>query len=90
MVQDLLLMQALSEALLKLAEAVERIDGGTTTESRTTTTTTNQTVPTTTTAGGIKTLDKDFLNKKPFSKEELTNFCNIMKPFFEKCEIRGI
>jgi pyruvate formate lyase activating enzyme len=39
---------------------------------------------------GIKTLDQSFINKKPFSKEELMNFCNIMKPFFEKCEIRGV
>lgn len=39
---------------------------------------------------GIKTLDKKFVNKKSFSKEELINFCNIMKRFFEKCEIRGI
>jgi pyruvate formate lyase activating enzyme len=39
---------------------------------------------------GIKTLDKKFVNKEPFSKEELEKFCNIMKPFFEKCEIRGL
>jgi len=38
---------------------------------------------------GIKTLDKSFVNKKPFSKEELIKIYNIMKPFFEKCEIRG-
>jgi pyruvate formate lyase activating enzyme len=38
---------------------------------------------------GIKTLDKNFVNKKSFSKGELEKFCNIMKPFFEKCEIRG-
>lgn len=38
----------------------------------------------------IKTLDKEFLSKKPFSKEDLINFCNIMKPYFEVCEIRGI
>ena len=39
---------------------------------------------------GIKTLDKNFVNKKPFSKEELINFCNILKPYFKKCEIRGL
>jgi pyruvate formate lyase activating enzyme len=39
---------------------------------------------------GIKTLNKDFLEKKPFSKEELERFRDTMKPFFEKCEIRGI
>jgi pyruvate formate lyase activating enzyme len=39
---------------------------------------------------GIKTLDKSLMNKKPFSKEELENFCSIMKPYFEKCMIRGI
>jgi pyruvate formate lyase activating enzyme len=39
---------------------------------------------------GIKNLDKSFVNKKSFSKEELTNFCNILKPFFDKCEIRGV
>lgn len=38
---------------------------------------------------GIKTLDDSFVGKKPFSKEELENFCNILKPFFKKCEIRG-
>lgn len=39
---------------------------------------------------GIKTLDKNFMNKKSFSKEDLENFCNILKPYFEKCEIRGL
>lgn len=39
---------------------------------------------------GIKTLNKNFVNKKPFSKEELVEFCNIMKPFFETCELRGV
>lgn len=39
---------------------------------------------------GIKTLDKSFVNKKPFSKEELVNFCNILKPYFEMCSIRGV
>jgi pyruvate formate lyase activating enzyme len=39
---------------------------------------------------GIKTLDKSFVGKKPFSKEDLINFCNILKPYFETCEIRGI
>lgn len=38
---------------------------------------------------GIKTLDKNFVNKRPFSKEELEFFCRIMRPYFEKCEIRG-
>lgn len=39
---------------------------------------------------GIKTLDNSFLNKKSFTDEEMKNFCKIMKPFFEKCEIRGL
>lgn len=39
---------------------------------------------------GIKTLDKNFIDKKPFSKEELIKFCNILKPYFETCKIRGI
>jgi len=39
---------------------------------------------------GIKTLDRKFVDKKPFSKEELINFCNILKPYFKTCEIRGI
>jgi len=39
---------------------------------------------------GIKTLDKNFVNKKPFSEEELIKFCNILKPYFETCKIRGI
>jgi len=39
---------------------------------------------------GIKTLDRGFVGKKSFSKEELMNFCNILKPYFETCEIRGI
>jgi pyruvate formate lyase activating enzyme len=39
---------------------------------------------------GIKTLDKSFVGKKPFTKEELENFCNIMKPYFKNCEIRGL
>jgi pyruvate formate lyase activating enzyme len=38
---------------------------------------------------GIKNLDKSFVGKKPFSNEELENFCKILKPYFEKCEIRG-
>ncbi len=38
---------------------------------------------------GIKTLDKKFVDMKSFSKEKLEKFCNILKPFFEKCEIRG-
>ena len=38
---------------------------------------------------GIKTLNKDFVGKKPFSKEELISFCNMLKPYFKKCEIRG-
>jgi hypothetical protein len=37
----------------------------------------------------IKTLDKDFLKRRSFAKEELENFHKIMKPFFETCEIRG-
>ncbi len=39
---------------------------------------------------GIKTLDKNFVNKKPFTKEELIKFRNILKPYFETCEIRGV
>ena len=39
---------------------------------------------------GIKTLDKSFVCKKSFTKEELMKFCNILKPYFEKCEIRGV
>jgi pyruvate formate lyase activating enzyme len=39
---------------------------------------------------GIKTLDKNFVGKKPFSKEELIKFCNILKPYFKTCEIRGV
>jgi pyruvate formate lyase activating enzyme len=38
---------------------------------------------------GVKTLDRSFVGGKSFTKEELTNFCNIMKPYFDKCEIRG-
>ena len=38
---------------------------------------------------GIKNLDKEFTGKKSFSKEELEVFCNIMKPFFKSCKIRG-
>jgi len=38
---------------------------------------------------GIKNLDKSFIGMKSFSKEEVENFCNIMKPHFKKCEIRG-
>jgi len=39
---------------------------------------------------GIKTLDKNFIGKKSFSKEELMNFCDIMRPYFNRCEIRGV
>jgi len=39
---------------------------------------------------GIKNLDKSFEGKKPFTEEELERFCIVMKPYFEKCEIRGI
>ena len=39
---------------------------------------------------GIKTINKEFMNKPPFTKNELIKFCNIMKPYFEKCSIRGI
>ncbi len=39
---------------------------------------------------GIKTLDENLIGKKSFSKEELTKFYNILKPYFETCEIRGI
>jgi pyruvate formate lyase activating enzyme len=39
---------------------------------------------------GVKTLDKSFLEKKPFTKEELSVFCNTLKPFFGICDIRGL
>lgn len=39
---------------------------------------------------GIKTFDKEFIGKKSFTIEELENFCNILKPYFDICEIRGI
>ena len=39
---------------------------------------------------GIKTLDKSFVGKEPFSKLELGVLCNVMKPFFERCELRGV
>ncbi|MBN2203342.1 MAG: anaerobic ribonucleoside-triphosphate reductase activating protein [Candidatus Aenigmarchaeota archaeon] len=39
---------------------------------------------------GIKTFDKTFENKKSFTKEELESFQKLMKPYFEKCEIRGV
>jgi pyruvate formate lyase activating enzyme len=38
---------------------------------------------------GIKTLDKSFVDRKPFSREELMKFCSIMKSFFSVCETRG-
>jgi pyruvate formate lyase activating enzyme len=38
----------------------------------------------------IETQDKKLNKIKPFSKEELEKFCSILKPYFEKCEIRGI
>jgi len=37
-----------------------------------------------------KTLDLAFQNEKPFSKEEMLRLCEIAKPYFEKCEVRGI
>jgi pyruvate formate lyase activating enzyme len=39
---------------------------------------------------GTKTLDKSFVNKKPFSKEEMNKFCSVLKPYFSKCEVRGV
>ena len=36
---------------------------------------------------GIKTLDKRLIGKS-VSEEQMKNFCKILKPFFEKCEIR--
>ena len=39
---------------------------------------------------GIKTLDKNFVSKKPYSEEELEEFCNILKPFVECCKVRGL
>ncbi|MFH0928942.1 MAG: anaerobic ribonucleoside-triphosphate reductase activating protein [Candidatus Aenigmatarchaeota archaeon] len=39
---------------------------------------------------GIKTLDKSLVGKKSFSKNEIENFHNIIKPFFGRCEIRGL
>lgn len=38
----------------------------------------------------IKTLDRQFMNKRSFTKEELEDFRKIMKPFFVSCEIRGL
>ncbi len=38
----------------------------------------------------IKTLDKTYREKKPYIREELIEFCNLLKPFFNECEIRGI
>lgn len=39
---------------------------------------------------GIKTLDKNFVSKKPYSEEELEEFCNILKTFVEHCRVRGL
>ena len=39
---------------------------------------------------GVKTLDPSFVGKKPFSKEEMEKFCDILRPHFKKCEIRGL
>lgn len=39
---------------------------------------------------GIKNLDKSFVGKESFSKEDLERFLDIMKPYFKKCDIRGI
>jgi len=36
---------------------------------------------------GIKTLDKRLIGKS-VSEEQMKNFCKILKPFFEACEIR--
>jgi pyruvate formate lyase activating enzyme len=36
---------------------------------------------------GIKTLDKKLIGKT-VSREEMEKFCSILKPFFDKCEIR--
>ena len=35
-------------------------------------------------------LDKDYEKIEPYTKEELIGFWKIAKPYFEKCEIRGI
>jgi pyruvate formate lyase activating enzyme len=37
-----------------------------------------------------KTLDKSFKNEKPYTPEELKEIAEIMKPFFEKLEVRGV
>jgi pyruvate formate lyase activating enzyme len=39
---------------------------------------------------GIKTLDKNFVSKKPYSEEELEELCDILKPFVEHCRVRGL
>ena len=39
---------------------------------------------------GIKTLDKIFISKKPYSEEELEEFRHILKPFVEHCRVRGL
>ena len=38
----------------------------------------------------IKTLDKRYENKKPYSKEKILEFCELLKPYFGECGIRGI
>jgi pyruvate formate lyase activating enzyme len=38
---------------------------------------------------GLKTLEKNFVLKKPYPKKKLEEFCNILKPFFKSCEVRG-
>jgi len=37
-----------------------------------------------------KTLDKSFLAKQPYSKEELEKIRESIKPYFEVCEIRNV
>lgn len=39
---------------------------------------------------GVKTLDRKFVETKPFTKQEIERFLEILKPHFKKCEARGI
>lgn len=36
------------------------------------------------------TLDKKYEKKKPYTKEELGEFREMLKPYFEICEVRGV
>jgi len=37
-----------------------------------------------------KTLEKSFLEKKPYSKEELEEICKAIEPYFGVCKIRNV